>query len=172
MTVHKLVGPLTTLIGLERWTVPILFYLFFFRVCSVDDASPLSLSLFLSLLCTSDENGGAVGSGVPRPGDATGVDLVPMRPLADLSRHFHPEHPTLPRLRSLRLFPVTRAPLSLSSLIDASPALSSSIACFRRRFVGVAFGTRGTNAILSVEHYCCDRPNPILQVIILNLSVL
>ncbi|EXB93883.1 putative S-acyltransferase [Morus notabilis] len=37
------------------------------------------------------------------------------------------------------------------------------------RFVGFVFGTKGTNAILSVENFCCDRPNPILQVIYLAI---
>lgn len=32
------------------------------------------------------------------------------------------------------------------------------------RFVAVIFGSRGRNAVLKVEHYCCDRPNPILQL--------
>ncbi|KAI4301857.1 hypothetical protein L6164_035095 [Bauhinia variegata] len=35
------------------------------------------------------------------------------------------------------------------------------------RFVGAAFGSKCTNAVLSVEYYCCDRPNPILQIIYL-----
>ncbi|KAM7490296.1 hypothetical protein LguiA_033217 [Lonicera macranthoides] len=29
--------------------------------------------------------------------------------------------------------------------------------------IGVVFGSKGTAAILSVEYYCCDRPNPIIQ---------
>ncbi|CAK9143126.1 unnamed protein product [Ilex paraguariensis] len=33
-----------------------------------------------------------------------------------------------------------------------------------RRFVHVLCGSKGTNALLSVEYYCCDRPNPILQI--------
>ncbi|XP_024015227.1 probable protein S-acyltransferase 17 isoform X2 [Eutrema salsugineum] len=33
------------------------------------------------------------------------------------------------------------------------------------RFVGVVFGSKGTDVILSVEHLCCERPNPILQII-------
>lgn len=37
------------------------------------------------------------------------------------------------------------------------------------RFVGAVFGTKGTNAVLSVENFCCDRPNPILQVIYLAI---
>ncbi|KAL5566181.1 hypothetical protein UlMin_029345 [Ulmus minor] len=37
------------------------------------------------------------------------------------------------------------------------------------RFVGIVCGTKGTNAILSVESFCCDRPNPILQVIYLAI---
>lgn len=38
-----------------------------------------------------------------------------------------------------------------------------NIHCYRR-LIGVVFGSKGTDAILSVEYYCCDRPNPILQV--------
>ncbi|KAA8536920.1 hypothetical protein F0562_029398 [Nyssa sinensis] len=38
-----------------------------------------------------------------------------------------------------------------------------------RRFVGVVFGSKGTNAVLSVEYYFCDRPNPTLQVIYLGI---
>ncbi|XP_056166075.1 probable protein S-acyltransferase 17 isoform X2 [Syzygium oleosum] len=37
------------------------------------------------------------------------------------------------------------------------------------RCVGVLFGIRGTNAILEVERFCCDRPNPILQIIYLAI---
>ncbi|KAB1202362.1 putative protein S-acyltransferase 17 [Morella rubra] len=37
------------------------------------------------------------------------------------------------------------------------------------RFVGALFGSKGTNAILSVEYFCCDRPNPILQIIYLAI---
>ncbi|ESW19089.1 hypothetical protein PHAVU_006G096000 [Phaseolus vulgaris] len=33
------------------------------------------------------------------------------------------------------------------------------------RFVGAVFGHKCTDAILSVEYYCCDRPNPLLQII-------
>ncbi|KAG7576058.1 Palmitoyltransferase DHHC domain [Arabidopsis thaliana x Arabidopsis arenosa] len=33
------------------------------------------------------------------------------------------------------------------------------------KFVGLVFGSKGTDVILSVEYFCCDRPNPILQVI-------
>ncbi|KAG2695396.1 hypothetical protein I3760_07G011300 [Carya illinoinensis] len=37
------------------------------------------------------------------------------------------------------------------------------------RFVGVVFGSKGTKAMLSVEYFCCDRPNPILQIIYLAI---
>ncbi|KAG4167075.1 hypothetical protein ERO13_A13G172200v2 [Gossypium hirsutum] len=37
------------------------------------------------------------------------------------------------------------------------------------RFIGAVFGDRGTNLILSVEYYCWDRPNPILQLIYLAI---
>ncbi|GKV08898.1 hypothetical protein SLEP1_g20469 [Rubroshorea leprosula] len=37
------------------------------------------------------------------------------------------------------------------------------------RFVGAVFGNRGTNAVLFVEYFCCDRPNPILQFIYLAI---
>ncbi|KAG5084379.1 hypothetical protein AAZX31_19G225000 [Glycine max] len=33
------------------------------------------------------------------------------------------------------------------------------------RFVGAVFGPKCTDAVLSVEYYCCDRPNPLLQII-------
>ncbi|XP_028780831.1 probable protein S-acyltransferase 17 [Neltuma alba] len=33
------------------------------------------------------------------------------------------------------------------------------------RFVGAVFGSKCSNAVLSVEYYCCDRPNPILQIL-------
>ncbi|CAL9105990.1 probable protein S-acyltransferase 17 isoform X1 [Musa acuminata AAA Group] len=32
------------------------------------------------------------------------------------------------------------------------------------RFVVAAFGSRGRNCFLTVENYCCERPNPILQI--------
>lgn len=37
--------------------------------------------------------------------------------------------------------------------------------CCRRRFIHFVCGSRGTDALLSVEYYCCDRPNPIIQVL-------
>lgn len=33
-----------------------------------------------------------------------------------------------------------------------------------RRFVAAVCGRKGTDALHSVEYYCCDRPNPTLQV--------
>ncbi|KZV21605.1 putative protein S-acyltransferase 17-like [Dorcoceras hygrometricum] len=36
-----------------------------------------------------------------------------------------------------------------------------------RRFIYFACGSRGGNVMLSVEYYCCDRPNPVLQLIYL-----
>ncbi|KAJ8472029.1 hypothetical protein OPV22_026372 [Ensete ventricosum] len=35
------------------------------------------------------------------------------------------------------------------------------------RFVVAVFGTRGRNCFVTVEHYCCERPNPILQILYL-----
>ncbi|XP_057439431.1 probable protein S-acyltransferase 17 isoform X2 [Lotus japonicus] len=35
------------------------------------------------------------------------------------------------------------------------------------RFVGAVFGSKCADAVLSVEFYCCDRPNPLLQIIYL-----
>ncbi|KAJ0253107.1 protein S-acyltransferase 17 [Hirschfeldia incana] len=35
------------------------------------------------------------------------------------------------------------------------------------RFVEFVFGSKGTDAVLSVESFCCDRPNPLLQIIYL-----
>ncbi|KAG9457522.1 hypothetical protein H6P81_002030 [Aristolochia fimbriata] len=37
------------------------------------------------------------------------------------------------------------------------------------RISEVVCGSRGRNAILSVEHYCCQRPNPTLQIIYLGI---
>ncbi|CAH8387040.1 unnamed protein product [Eruca vesicaria subsp. sativa] len=37
------------------------------------------------------------------------------------------------------------------------------------RFVEFVFGSKGTDAVLSVESFCCDRPNPFLQIIYLLL---
>ncbi|KAJ9180178.1 hypothetical protein P3X46_008455 [Hevea brasiliensis] len=37
------------------------------------------------------------------------------------------------------------------------------------RFIGTVFGSKGTNFILSIEHFCCDRPNPTLQVLYLAI---
>ncbi|XP_037496114.1 probable protein S-acyltransferase 17 [Jatropha curcas] len=37
------------------------------------------------------------------------------------------------------------------------------------RFVGTVFGNKGTNFVLSIEHFCCDRPNPTLQIIYLAI---
>ncbi|XP_043722807.1 probable protein S-acyltransferase 17 [Telopea speciosissima] len=37
------------------------------------------------------------------------------------------------------------------------------------RFVGVICGSRARDVLLSVEDYCCDRPNPILQVLYLSI---
>ncbi|CAI0383685.1 unnamed protein product [Linum tenue] len=34
-----------------------------------------------------------------------------------------------------------------------------------QRLVGAVFGSKGTNFILSIEYFCCDRPNPILQIL-------
>ncbi|XP_039019238.1 probable protein S-acyltransferase 17 isoform X2 [Hibiscus syriacus] len=37
------------------------------------------------------------------------------------------------------------------------------------KLVGAVFGDKGINSILSVEYYCCDRSNPILQIIYLAI---
>ncbi|KAL4341986.1 hypothetical protein GQ457_08G005090 [Hibiscus cannabinus] len=37
------------------------------------------------------------------------------------------------------------------------------------KFIGAVFGDRGTNLVLSVEYYCCDRANPILQIVYLAI---
>lgn len=122
-----------------------------------------------------------MGSGVPWHGHAAGVDLFPLRPVANLPGNFHPAHPPIPHLRSLRLFPVTLHALpfslffhsSLYLLVGASSSLFIQVnSCCCRRFVGVVFGSKGTDAILSVEYYCCDRPNPILQVSYLYFIVM
>ena len=33
------------------------------------------------------------------------------------------------------------------------------------------FGSKGTDVVLTVEQFCCDRPNPILQVCIFLLGL-
>lgn len=38
-----------------------------------------------------------------------------------------------------------------------------------RRFVGAVFGQKGSDALFCVEYYCCDRPNPTLQIIYLGI---
>ncbi|OVA04389.1 zinc finger protein [Macleaya cordata] len=40
---------------------------------------------------------------------------------------------------------------------------------YSRRFMVLIFGSKGKDAILSVESFCCDRPNPILQIIYLAI---
>ncbi|KAH0881543.1 hypothetical protein HID58_068937 [Brassica napus] len=40
------------------------------------------------------------------------------------------------------------------------------------RFVGMVFGSKGTDVVLTVEQFCCDRPNPILQVCIFLLGLI
>lgn len=60
-------------------------------------------------------------------------------------------------------FPLSYPPLFLP-LSSSICALILFFSRFDRRFVGALFGSKGTNAILSVEYFCCDRPNPILQV--------
>ncbi|MCL7051088.1 hypothetical protein MKW94_010322 [Papaver nudicaule] len=37
------------------------------------------------------------------------------------------------------------------------------------RFMSYVFGSKGRNAILSVEYFCCDRPNPTLQAFYLAI---
>ncbi|EEF49758.1 zinc finger protein, putative [Ricinus communis] len=37
------------------------------------------------------------------------------------------------------------------------------------RGVAVVFGSKGTHFVLSIEHFFCDRPNPILQIIYLAI---
>ncbi|KAL6989604.1 putative protein S-acyltransferase 17 [Sarracenia purpurea var. burkii] len=37
------------------------------------------------------------------------------------------------------------------------------------RIIGTVFGSRGSAALRSFEYYCCDRPNPILQIIYLAI---
>ncbi|PKA60864.1 putative S-acyltransferase [Apostasia shenzhenica] len=37
------------------------------------------------------------------------------------------------------------------------------------RFLAIAFGSRVRNSFLRIEYYCCDRPNPILQLLYLSI---
>lgn len=114
-------------------------------------------------------DGRAVGSGVPRPGDAVSGDIVSVWAVAYLSGDFRRTHPLLPHLWCLRLLTVLPPhPIHLchsSSRFDSVRRPDFVLfVCFCRRFVGALCGSKGTNAILSVEYFCCDRPNPILQV--------
>ncbi|KAI0530797.1 hypothetical protein KFK09_000345 [Dendrobium nobile] len=34
------------------------------------------------------------------------------------------------------------------------------------RFVAIVFGSKVRNSFLRIEYYCCDRPNPVLQVLV------
>lgn len=133
-----------------------------------------TLSHFLWKKRESLKNGSTVGSGLPRAAYIASVGLLPLRPVAHLPGHPHPTHPPIHHIRRLRLFPVRQISLFFSRppylpfffFLDLIRFLIVFIVFFffPRRFVGVVFGTKGTDAILSVEYFCCDRPNPILQV--------
>lgn len=107
-------------------------------------------------------NGRRVVIGVPWLGHCGGRCLFPLRSMANLWRHFHSTHSLLPHFRRLRLLPVS---LSLSLLHFCFFNFNYFISLFCRRFVGAVFGPKCTDAVLSVEYYCCDRPNPLLQVL-------
>lgn len=120
-----------------------------------------------------ERDGRAVGSGVPRLGDAVSGDIVSVWAVAYLSGDFRRTHTPLPHLRRLRLLAVLPpSPFpSLTPLRHSSSRFDSVrrpnfvlFVCFYRRFVGTLCGSKATDAILSMEYFCCDRPNPILQV--------
>ncbi|GAY58767.1 hypothetical protein CUMW_189430 [Citrus unshiu] len=79
-----------------------------------------------------------------RLADAISSGIVSLRAMADLRRHSNSTHPLFPHFWRLRLLPV----------LSFAPT---------HRFVGFVFGEKAINAILSVEYFCCDRPNPVLQ---------
>jgi len=111
-------------------------------------------------------NGRRVVVGVPWFGHCGGRCFFPLRSMANLRRHFHPTHTLFSHFRRLRLLSVT---ISLSNSFFASFNFNCFIShsLFCRRFVGAVFGHKCMDAVLSVEYYCCDRPNPLLQVLLL-----
>lgn len=115
------------------------------------------------------ENGGTVASGVSRDDDVNSGRLLPLRSMANFQRHTFSMDSSLPHFRRLRLLPVLlinpsiAPPFNLCS-VQLGFLWSCALWCVCRRFVGVVFGSKGTDVILSVEYFCCDRPNPILQV--------
>lgn len=126
--------------------------------------------------CKSEEssevksaNGGTVDSVVPWLSDTACSSLLPLWPMA------HLEGTPIQRINhfltfgAYDYFQFSNQYLSLSlfqSLIFllVLVLLRFNLLLFCRRFVGFVFGAKGTNAISSVEYFCCDRPNPILQV--------
>lgn len=67
-------------------------------------------------------------------------------------------------------FCISLSQLSIFAFFNFNFFISHSL--HRRRFVGAVFGHKCTDAILSVEYYCCDRPNPILQVrLLFSISI-
>ena len=127
----------------------------------------LSLSKKKSHFSLSLRDGSAVGSGVSWPGDSLSRDIISVWAVAYLSGDFHRTHPLLPYLRRLRLLSVfSLSYKQFDSIIQCYVSIYLLIYCFGfwRRFVGAVFGSKGTNVILCVENFCCDRPNPILQV--------
>ncbi|KAG8649703.1 probable protein S-acyltransferase 17 isoform X2 [Manihot esculenta] len=85
-------------------------------------------------------------SDMPRTGHTASGGLLPLWSMAYLPGHSHRTPPLLPHLRRLRL-----------------------LRFFVRRFIGAVFGSKGTHFVFSIEHFCCDRPNPTLQVIYLAI---
>ncbi|VVB15278.1 unnamed protein product [Arabis nemorensis] len=98
-------------------------------------------------------NGGRMGFGVSRDGDVNGGRLLPLWPMAYLQRHTYSMDSLLTHFWRLRLLPVL-IPLAINLSV---------------RVVGFVFGSKGTGMILLVEYFCCQRPNPLLQIIYLSI---
>ncbi|KAI5079619.1 hypothetical protein GOP47_0005098 [Adiantum capillus-veneris] len=55
-------------------------------------------------------------------------------------------------------------------IFEGTPIQSLNYCCtggcfdLLEKFVGLVCGARGRHVVSSVEHYCCERPNPILQL--------
>lgn len=123
---------------------------------------------------------------MPRTGHTASGGLLPLWSMAYLPGHSHRTPPLLPHLRRLRLLRVRLSSLDssfpfysfvqmLCRLMSDSFSLLFDVLVFYleffvRRFIGAVFGSKGTHFVFSIEHFCCDRPNPTLQVFPLQLS--
>lgn len=120
----------------------------------------------MSVSTEKRSNGRRVVVGLPWFGHCGGRCFFPLRSMANFRRHFHPTHTPFSHFRCLRLFPVTLSfsQISFFASFNFNGFIYHSLYC--RRFVGAVFGHKCMDAVLSVEYYCCDRPNPLLQVLL------